>query len=290
MMSSSTQSPSELRTATETTGSFPWIDAHSHLADPRWLNSDVTLERVLDEAASAGIRFFLQGGVDPNDWDRQLALSRRFPAIWPVFGLHPYFVAAHSDDECEGALDRLAKKLPHAHGLGETGLDFRPRYVEGESEQRQIAMFEAQLEIAGAMKIPVVLHVVRAFEKATQVVDLFFQQRPDCGMVHAFNGTLKEALAWVDRGFLISVGGPVCRPDNQKLHQAVRGLPLESLVLETDSPDQAPPEWSPGLNHPSSLLMVAKKVAEIRGMTSEDLRVKTGQNLARVFPVAARNL
>ncbi len=273
-----------------------WIDAHSHLADRRWTSQEESLQILLDEALSAGIRYFLQGGVDPEDWDRQIALSRKFPAIWPVFGLHPYFVASHSEDECELALDELAKKLPRGHALGETGLDFRPKYLQASeeviagSEHRQIVMFEAQLEIASVMKMPVVLHVVRAFEKATQVVDLFLKEGRDRGMVHSFNGSLPEALAWVERGFLISVGGPVCRPDNQKLHQAVQGIPVENLVLETDSPDQAPPDWPLKHNHPSSLLMVASKVAEIRGMTMDDLRVKIGQNLARVFPVVARNL
>lgn len=267
-----------------------WVDSHSHLADPRWQTSSEDLARILDEAKSVGVAYFLQGGVDPADWDRQIALSQRFPAIWPVFGLHPYFVAAHSNEECETALDLLGKKLAKAHALGETGLDFRPRSLEGHTESRQIAMFEAQLELASALNMPVVLHVVRAFDKAIQVVDLFLKEKKNRGMIHAFNGSLPEAMAWVERGFLISVGGPVCRPDNQKLHQAVKGIPIENLVLETDSPDQAPPQWSHGLNHPSSLLMVADRVSQIRNMTISDLRVRTGQNLARVFPVAARHL
>jgi TatD DNase family protein len=250
-----------------------WVDAHCHLADPRI--EDV--HAVIAQAKAQGITTFLQGGVDPADWQRQRELAATEPGIWLAFGLHPYFVADHTDDECESALDQLARELPRARALGETGLDFRPHIMK-DSRDRQIGCFEAQLELARVAQKPVILHLVRAFEESLAVLDHFGQGVP--GMIHAFNGSWPRAKAYLDRGYLISVGGPVCRPDNQRLHQAVKEIPLEFLLLETDSPDQPPPGIEPEHNRPTTLLRVAARVAEIKGLEPAQILDKSRENLA----------
>lgn len=264
-----------------------WADSHSHLADLRWSQwgGEADLDQVMARARTQGIGLFLQGGVDPQDWQRQKELQARFHEILPVFGLHPYFVAANSEADCELALDELAKLLPQAKALGETGLDFRPHISQG-SEARQIAMFEAQIELAGSANLPLILHVVRAFEEALRVVDLFLIPSSKIqGMVHSFNGSLAQAEKWIERGFLISVGGSLCKPDNQKLHQAVAHIPFSHLVIETDSPDQRPPDWPRAYNEPSSLLKVAEKVAELRHVTMTEVRDRTRENLLGMLNV-----
>src|SRR6218665_1766740 len=101
-----------------------WVDAHGHLADVRWQGQE---ERIISEARAKGIHFFMQGGVGPEDWQRQRELKNQYPAhIGLCFGLHPYWVIDHDEDHCEQALDLLAQTLPEALGLGEAGLDFRP--------------------------------------------------------------------------------------------------------------------------------------------------------------------
>lgn len=122
-----------------------WIDAHGHLADPRWQGQE---EEILLEARSKGITFFMQGGVGPEDWQRQQELKSRYPNhIGLCFGLHPYWVADHDDEACDAALDVLAAQLGGAIGLGEMGLDFRPHIMK-DSQERQISVFEQQLELA----------------------------------------------------------------------------------------------------------------------------------------------
>ena len=268
-----------------------WIDAHCHLADPRWA---VELEQVLERAAKSGVGRFMQGGVDPEDWDRQRELSRRYPGrVWPVFGLHPWWVRdpARTDAEIEGALSLLesAVREPGVRALGEVGLDFAgdPAFGEGKLRERQLRIFERQLEIADKAGKPVVLHVVRAHGEALDVLER--RGRPGRGgLNHAFSGSLEVARRYIELGLLISVGGGLVRKKGfETLKRAVVKIPAEALVIESDAPDQPPEGWCgrTGLawNEPSSVLEVAHAVAELRGERAEAVLERSARNLERVF-------
>lgn len=255
------------------------IDAHGHLADERWQGQQ---EQVLRSAEEKGIHFFMQGGVSPEDWDRQLELKRKFPGkIGLCFGLHPYWVIDHSLDDCELALDVLAQKLPLALGLGELGLDFRPHIMK-DSQDRQFQVFEQQLELAHISNKPLVLHLVQAHEASLRVFDLFGLP-PQKGLVHSFNGSWGKAQDLLQRGLFLSVGGPVCRPVNKKLHQAVKEMPLESLLIESDCPDQAPPAYQGQLNPPESIWEVAKTIGQIKSLDPLEIFDITTANFHRLF-------
>ena len=258
-----------------------WIDAHSHLADPRW---DLERTQALQEAQSRGIGFFMQGGVGPDDWTRQLALKEKHPqAIGLCFGLHPYWVADHDEELCEIAIEQLTGVLHKAMGLGEIGLDLRPHIMK-DSLDRQIEFFKLQLELAQASHLPVVLHLVQAHEEALRILD-WWGVPPAGAFVHSFNGSAQKALDFTQRGLYLSVGGPVVRPDNHKLHQAVLQIPPERLLIETDSPDQPPPAFAGVKNPPASLWDVAQKVGELKGMTPSEILDMTSSNFRRLFGV-----
>jgi TatD DNase family protein len=274
-----------------------WIDSHCHLTDLRIFDSRKT---IIQEAEAQGISFFMLGGVSPDEWSRQFQIAAEYPKkIGLCLGLHPYFAAHHEEEECEAALDLLARKLgelkrrPQSQleslsggplfALGETGLDFRPPYVLGESREKQIRCFEAQIELSQVLSLPLVLHIVQAHEKALTVYDFFGSSKGGGGLVHAFSGSLDIAEQWTRRGFLISVGGSVTYEKNQKLQHAVKHMPLEWLVIESDSPDQKPENWKKSLNEPSSLLDVALKIAQLRGITSQDVFELSRNNFKRVF-------
>jgi len=256
-----------------------WIDAHCHLADPRLQDS---LPEVVREAESLGIHFFMQGGVGPDDWQRQREIAVQYPGkIGLCFGLHPYWVAEHDEDLCEIALDQLAPLLPEALGIGELGLDFRPQIMK-DSRDRQISVFELQLELAEVAQKPMVLHLVQAHEEALKIMDVWGIPAAK-GLVHSFNGSWGKAQDFLRRDLCLSIGGPVVWPKNEKLHQVVKQMPLEFLLLESDSPDQPPPRFKQSLNQPASLWDVAGKIAEIRGMPSSEVLEIASQNFKRVF-------
>lgn len=260
-----------------------WIDAHSHLADPRW-GGDV--EQAILDANKLGVGFFLQGGVSPEDWAAQEVLKSKHPSqIGLCFGLHPYWVADHDEDICEIALDGLAHVLPKAMAIGETGLDFRPHIMK-DSQERQISYFEKHLELSQASDLPVVLHLVQAHDDALRVLDVWGVPKAGA-IVHSFNGSAGKAKDLLERGLYLSIGGPVARPDNTKLHQAVREIPLEFLLVETDSPDQPPPAFKGQMNPPGSLWDVARAIAQIRGMTPAEILDITSSNFRRLFGMPA---
>lgn len=256
------------------------IDCHCHLTD---LRLAPTLDMVLKEAQDLGIGYFMQGGVDPEDWQRQIHLKSKYPEnLGCSFGVHPYYVADHTEEECEAALDQLTLFASQAEALGEMGLDFRP-HVMKDSRERQYDVFEAQIELAKFLKKPMILHIVQAHPEALRLFDLMSPGRSVGGLVHAFNGSLETALNWIEKGFLISVGGAVTHDKNQKLQKAVAQIPLEALCLESDSPDQKPEGWGQPLNHPSSIFNVALKIGKIRGMNSSEILKISSSNFQRVF-------
>lgn len=258
-----------------------FIDAHSHWSDPRWNLNPLEIQNNLSAAAKEKIHFFLQGGVDPTDWQKQKELQKSYPKNFGLsFGLHPYFIAANDESICEMALDQLAKELPLAMALGECGLDFRPHIMK-ESMILQIEFFENQLELAKAFKKPMILHVVQAQDKALQILDIWGLP-PESGFVHAFTGSFEIAKKYIDRGFYISVGGAITFDKNKKIQDCVKKIPLEYLLIESDSPDQAPEGWQ-GLNNSTSIRVIAEKIAQLRGLSVLQVLEITTSNFKRLF-------
>lgn len=256
-----------------------WIDSHCHLADPRL---DSEREAWITEAEKLGIGFFMQGGVGPEDWLRQVDLAKRHPKkIGLCFGLHPYWVIEHSQDECETALDQLARWLPQGMAVGEMGLDFRPHLMK-ETDEKQIGVFECQIELAEMVHKPMVLHIVQAHDTVWRIFN-YWGVPARGGLVHSFNGTWGQAEEYLKRGLYLSIGGPVARAKNQKLKEVVRRMPLEYLLLETDSPDQPPDFYQGQMNPLASLWEVAKTVAEIRHLDALDILRISKSNFQRLM-------
>lgn len=258
-----------------------YVDAHSHWADPRFSQNEESLRQKLNACLAKNIDFFLQGGIGPDDWARQLELKKKYPAYFGLgFGLHPYFVSDHSAEDCEIALDQLTLLLPQAMALGEAGLDFRPHIMK-EAEGLQIEIFENQIELAKAFQKPMILHIVQAHEKAIQIFDIWGAPQ-QAGLVHAFNGSYETAKKYIDKGFLISVGGAVTFEKNHKLQDCIKKLPLEYLLLESDSPDQAPLGWT-GPNESLSIYNVAERIGLIRNISVFDVLEINTSNFKRLF-------
>jgi len=255
-----------------------FIDCHSHLADPR---IETNVDGLIAKAQRLNIQTFVQGGIGPEDWQRQINLKKKYASVELCFGLHPYFVADHSDEECEEALDLLPKMLSQAVAIGEMGFDFRPEIIK-DSLERQISIFEKQIEIAQIANKPMVLHIVRAHAQVMKCFAMWGVPSTK-GMIHSFNGNCAELFDFLELGLFISVGGPICRSNNTQLHDAIKECPLEALLLETDSPDQPPPGINKGQNEPSTLIEVAKKVAEIKKIPTQEILDRSSQNARKLF-------
>lgn len=287
-------------------GCSGYIDAHSHLADPRISGNVVAL---LEEARQAGISGWLQGGLHPTDWKRQKELASEAwgRGIHPVFGVHPWWVAECQDSELEAALRALESELEREAGLeredrsfvaiGEAGLDHAGRFSR-ETHGRQLHAFERQLELAARFELPLVLHVVQAHGPALELLEAY-RGRLRGGLVHSFSRGPELAARYLELGFLVSVSGAVTRKGFESLKRAVVKIPDESLVLETDCPDQAiegqalegqalegQDRKAGSINAPANLLRVAHAVSALRGPgkgSAAELLERSTANLRRVF-------
>lgn len=272
---------------------YRFIDAHCHLADPRFHGRHDELIRLCGER---GIGAFVQGGVDPDDWGRQVALARRYPGrIHPCFGVHPWFVSRAHEEGNRSAVEEALRILPdylgQGVGLGELGLDFSQR-TSPESRGLQEEVFIRQLELARARPLPLVLHVVQAHGPAVAILRAY-SPYPRGGLIHSFGAGRQIAGEYLALGFTISVGAAVARErGSETLRRAVARLPPDRVVLESDSPDQSPhgfePAW-PGLNDPRSLWIVARALGELQAREGgpaprpEELLLRSRRNLVGIF-------
>jgi TatD DNase family protein len=279
-----------------------WIDAHVHLTDPR---IESILPELLREARDAGITRYVLGGVDPDEWDRQKRLAAQYPGMLTLaFGLHPWWIASRNhDDRITPALARLSAELeaePRACTvIGETGLDFHTRF-QTSSHALQELVFREHLRLALGHRVPLVLHIVRAHDRALEI--LHEERRvasagrpvaPYTGIVHSFSQGPSYAQAYLDLGLVPSISAPVITRGKgesfEKLRKTVVTLSATEFVLETDSPDQ-PPTGDRGLNRPANLVKVAEAVARIRGSkfpgtTADELLDQSAETLRRIFRI-----
>lgn len=262
-----------------------WIDSHCHLADPRLFDQ---LAQVLERSRAAGIDTWVQGGICPEDWERQLRLQNRYGAgIVPAFGLHPWWVAQTDAASIEKALQTLEHRLPQAQALGELGLDYGPKHSAPEALNQQLQAFDDQLEIAKKAAKPLILHIVRAHAPA---LERLCRHAPftASGIVHSFSGSYQVAKGYLDLGLALSIGGAVTRDGFQTLKKALLHLPFEQVCLETDSPDQMPKLGiaKPGeLNEPANLVEIAAVVGAITGKPCEELLEQSSANARRIFGI-----
>ena len=251
-------------------------DSHGHLSDLRIFPQ---ADELVSEAKSQKVKYFLQGGVDPEDWVRQQELHRRHPEVLTCFGIHPMTLTQESD--VDTLLDQLSRAIG-AHrpsALGEIGLDGRSQFLP--AKENQIAAFEAQLEIAKVADLPVVLHLVRCHSDAIRILQVCGLPKRS-GFVHGFNGSWEKANDFLDLGLRLSIGGAVTHPRNRDLREAVAKIPLDRLLIESDCPDQCV-LGRQDLGRPVDVLQVARVLAELRQKTIEEIVEASSRNLREVL-------
>lgn len=252
-----------------------WIDAHSHLA---FLISDDAVKEHLNNGRAAGIGRWLQGGYDPADWRRQGQLHQIFPQeIITCFGLHPWTLAAMTDQEMESALSQLEEEWSlDADAIGETGLDNVVATHAGDKD-RQRMVFRRHLQLSESLQKPLVLHVVKAHGPALEELKRY--QLNSGGIIHGFSGSLEVAKEYLRLGLLISVGPGVLKEGFTNLKETIKSLALNELVVESDSPDQPQAKTAQA----DLLLKVAEAVGSIKGVEAEQVLESSRQNLTGIF-------
>lgn len=248
------------------------IDSHAHLDDAGF---EADREEVLARARAAGVVAQVVPAVEASGWARLGELCAAQPDLFPAYGLHPMYIEAHRPEHLEQLPARLQEG--GAVAVGECGLDF---YVPGLDRETQIRYFTAQLGIAAELGLPVIIHARRALDEVSKYLR---RQGGLRGVVHSFSGSAQQARVLIDLGFYLGLGGPITYPRAQRLRRLAASLPLESLLIETDSPDQPDSRHRGQRNEPARLPMVLTELARLRDADPAEVAAVTTANARRLF-------
>jgi TatD DNase family protein len=253
------------------------IDSHAHLDFPQF---DDDRADVIERARETGVAALLAIGTGPGPQklDAALPLAEQHDWIWATVGIHPHEAAQVTDAHME-TLEALAKR-PRVIAWGEIGLDyhydFSPREV-------QHVVFRRQLALARQEKLPVVIHCRDAWTDCLAILLQDWRSAGLGGILHCFTGTIEEARQGMEMGFMISFAGNLTYPKAQNLRDVAREVPLDSLLIETDSPYLAPQSHRGRRNEPAYVVEVARTLASVRNLAAEEMAALTAANFRRFF-------
>jgi len=251
-----------------------FIDTHCHL-DLSPLAADLSL--ILQRAAAAGVTGYICPGVAPAGWHGLAITAASNSAIHPAFGIHPLQV----DENSCLFLAQLATHLAGAVAVGEIGLDY---YHGNTNRLLQQQLFRKQLQLAREFSLPVIIHCRKAFADTLAIFSE--ESRGELrGVMHAFSGSAETACDAVRLGLLIGVAGSVTWEGAVKPQKMLQAVPLEKLVLETDAPDLSPQKHRGMANEPAFIVEIACKMAEIKGVSLDEVARITTINAQRLFNV-----
>lgn len=249
-----------------------YFDSHAHLDDPRF---DADRDEIFAALAEQGP--VMNVGCDLASSERSVALAQKYPFVYASVGSHPDD-ADHVDGKLLDAYRRLcAEKKVRA--IGEIGLDY---HYEDVPRAQQIIAFEQQLELAEALKLPVIVHEREAHGDAMDIV----MRHPGVrGVFHCFSGSKEMALWLVDRGWYIGFTGVLTFKNARRAIEAAQALPLDRILIETDCPYMAPEPYRGRRNDSRFVPLVAAKLAELRGLTQQEAGEITAGNAKRLYGI-----
>jgi len=248
------------------------IDSHCHL-DFKVFNTD--REQVIERARKVGVSKIIIPGVMRKTWPDIKLCCENHAELYPCYGLHPYFIDQHNESDIQNLRNYIESNPPIA--IGECGLDF---YLKNLDQDKQLFYFEQQLDIALEFNLPVVIHA----RKSTEAVINDIAKRPGLkGMIHSYSGSYEQAIKLISLNFYLSFGGPISYEKSSRLRNIVKSLPLDSLLVETDAPDQPTSNAPSRRNEPSFITEVIKHIARLHSTTEEEVARITSENAKKLF-------
>lgn len=259
---------------------FVVIDSHCHLAGEEFQQD---LQAVVDRAMKAGVTgaLVIVDAADEAEYDRAQAVTAAWPAVRLSIGVHPHGAGRFSEEASD--VERLVEKRlngrPASRAVGEIGLDYHYDFAPRDVQQ---GVFRAQIGLARRRGLPIVIHTREAEEDTFRILaeESGGEVR---GVFHCFTGDRAMARRALDMGFHVSLAGIVTFPRAAELHEVARIVPLDRLLIETDSPFLAPVPHRGSRNEPARVVHVAEAIATLRGLSVAEIAAATEMNFRRLF-------
>jgi len=276
-----------------------WIDTHCHL-DAKEFGHAPQADAVRLAARHAGVHHCVIPAVEAANWDTVRLLAQRWGDSY-CLGIHPFYVPQADDADLQALQTQISQYQddPRLVAVGEIGLDFFvPALCTPTLREKQEHFYRAQLQMAAQADLPVVLHVRRSADRLLKHLRVLRPAAGWRGIAHAFNGSAVQAQAFVELGFKLGFGGALTFERALQLRRLAQTLPLEAIVLETDSPD-IPPHWlyataqarqqgaTQPPNTPAEIARIAQVLAQLRGIELEELQAAVWRNAQNALPKLA---
>jgi TatD DNase family protein len=251
------------------------FDTHAHILDDQFKEDlDQVIRNIYDNMA-----LVVNIGCNLEDCPRTVALAEQYDKVYAAVGLHPEDVKTYTPEGWD-MICRLAEH-PKVVGIGETGLDY---YWDTSTKDAQKVLFEQHIDLAKQLHKPLVIHDREAHGDTLEILKRTNAKEVG-GILHAFSGSVEMAMEVIKLGFYIGLGGPVTFKNARKAVEVAQAIPLEYLVIETDCPYMAPVPFRGKRNEPMLVQHTATKIAELRGISVEELIEATYQNGKRIYGI-----
>lgn len=248
-----------------------FTDTHAHIYKEYYED----INEILKIAKSNNVNRVIISGATQKNNEEVISLVKKYSNVYGTLSIHPEYALNYNDCNLKYIEDHLKYKKIVA--IGEIGLDY---YWTKETIEEQKILFEKQLRLAELYNMPVVIHSREATNNTIEILKKFKVK----GVIHAFSGSLETALIYVKMGFCLGIGGVVTFK-NSKLKEFLKEIPLEHIVLETDSPYLTPHPYRGQKNEPKYIDTIALFVANIYGISKSQLSEITNANIARIFDI-----
>ena len=256
-----------------------WIDTHCHLDEESFTQDCAeTIQRAVD----AGVKTMLAVGITLDSCRRVVELAERYPSVYAILGLHPNYVSAAQPGDWDQIVALM--RSPKVVGVGETGLD---KYWDYAPIDLQRDYFDRHIELSRQLDLPFVVHCREAEPETLEVLRKHAATGPLRGLMHAFCGSAETAAACLEMGMHLSFGGMITFKKNDAQRELSATLPLDRLLVETDSPYLAPTPFRGKRNEPAHVRLTAACLAETRGVSKEDVAAATTRNARLLFRLPA---
>jgi TatD DNase family protein len=266
-----------------------FVDSHCHLIFSRVRSKGVEndpkygVDAIIKRALEANVKYMLTIGTELTDVAELQAITTKYSSVFRTVGVHPLEAAAHheryDDDEISKVIEDSCADAKTV-GIGEIGFDY---HYEKESQKQQDKLFNLQLDLAKRCCLPVVVH---AREASEDVVDALKNHAGVAGVIHCFSGEKYFAQRCLDLGFYLSISGNITYKNSAELQDTIRYIPLDRLLIETDSPALAPVPLRGKLNEPAFVVHVADKISQLLQISPEKVASSSFKNFFNLFSKA----
>ncbi len=250
------------------------FDTHVHLNAEQY-NEDLT--EVINRALDEGVSEMVVVGFDRPTIEKAMKLCEMYDFIYAAVGWHPVDAIDMTDEDLVW-IEELSSH-PKVVAIGEMGLDY---YWDKSPKEIQKEVFRKQIRLAKKVKLPIIIH---NREATADIVDILREEGAEevGGIMHCYSGSVETARECLEMNFLISLGGPVTFKNAKKPKEVAQEIPLDRLLIETDAPYLAPHPYRGKRNEPAYVKLVAEQIAELKGITFEEVAKATTRNAKKLF-------